>query len=58
MDEHGTTRMIGTRVYPTEKDQQVESKALHHFMKDIETYIGQMIELIKLDPEKTNWRIE
>ena len=57
-DEHGTMRMIGTRVFPTEKDQQVESKALHHLMKDIDTYIGQMIELIRLNPDKTNLRIE
>ena len=57
-DKHGTMRMAARSIYPTEKDQKVESKALHHLIKVIDTYIGQMIELIRLNPDKTNLRIE
>jgi len=57
-DEHGTMRLAATRLYPTEKDQQVESKPLHDLARDINEYIGQVIELIKLNRSKTNLKTE
>jgi hypothetical protein len=53
-DEHGTMRMAATRVNPTEKDQQVESKALHELARDLDVYVKLVIELISNNRAKTS----
>jgi hypothetical protein len=57
-DEHGTMHMAGSRIHPNEKEQHVESKALHELMNDIDSYVTQVIELIKLNASKTNLKTE
>jgi hypothetical protein len=57
-DEHGTMRMAAISLYPTEKDQQVESKALHELARDLDAYITRVIELIRNNGAKTKLKTE
>ncbi len=52
-DKHGTMRMAATNLYPTAKDQQVESKALHELARDLDVYTTRVIELIRTNGAKT-----
>jgi hypothetical protein len=56
-DEQGTMRMAATKLYPTEKDQQVESKALHDLARDLDLYVTRVIELIRSNGAKTKLKI-
>jgi hypothetical protein len=53
----GQTRLVTTHLYPTERDQQVESQGLPELMKAIDSYMRQVIELITLNREKTRFRL-
>lgn len=57
-DEHGTMRMAATNLYPTEKDQQVESKALHELARDLDVYVTRVIEFIRTNGAKTKLKTE
>ncbi len=52
-DADGNMRIAGVSLYPTEKDQQVESKVLHDLSKDMAIYIDRVIELIGSNQNKT-----
>jgi hypothetical protein len=56
-DEQGTMRMAAIRIYPTEKDQQVESKALFELQRDLELYVTRVIELIRSNRAQTKLKI-
>lgn len=43
----GRTTLISTMIYPRETDQQVSSKVVGDLLKQIETYIELLIELIR-----------
>jgi hypothetical protein len=52
-DEHGTMRISAISLYPTEKDQQIESKSLHELSADIDKYINGVIAVIRSNCSKT-----
>lgn len=53
----GRASMISTTIYPTAKDQQVQSKDMNDLLKEIDSYIGQVIELIKSNRDSTRLEI-
>ena len=50
--------MAATNLYPTEKDQQVESKALHELARDLDVYVTRVIEFIRTNGAKTKLKTE
>lgn len=57
MFSHGatsTTWIASTKIYPTEKDKQVESKEIDKTMGLIDKYIGEIVKYIQDNREKTN----
>jgi hypothetical protein len=52
-DTKGRMQIAGIRLYPTKADQQVESKVLHDLMRDLDTYIALVIELVRSNGKKT-----
>ncbi len=57
-DMEGNTRIMGTKLYPTDRDQQRESKILDDLMKDIDRYIDQTIEIVKSNQSRTKLTTE
>jgi hypothetical protein len=57
-DSEGNMKMTAMSLYPTEKDQQVESKVLHDLARDLDIYITQVIELIRTNGAKTRLKTE
>jgi hypothetical protein len=57
-DADGKPRIVATNLYPKEKDQQVESKALEDLHKRIDEYINQVIILIRSNADKTRLQVE
>ena len=57
-DAEGNMKMTAMSLYPTEKDQQVESKVLHDLARDLDIYITQVIELIRTNGAKTKLKTE
>jgi hypothetical protein len=53
-DGDGNMKIAATSLYPKEKDQQVESKALHELARDLDAYVTRVIELIRKNRDKTN----
>ncbi len=49
-----TVWVASTRIYPTEKDKQTESKEINEVMNLIDKYIGGIVEYIRKNEEKTN----
>lgn len=49
-----TTRIASTRIYPTDKDKQVESKEIDETMGLVDKYISGIIKYIQDNREKTN----
>ena len=57
MFSHGatsTTWVASTKIYPTEKDKQVESKEIDEVMNLIDKYISEIVKYIQKNKEKTN----
>jgi hypothetical protein len=54
----GQTKLITIHLYPTERDQQVESQELPELMNAIDSYMRQIIELITLNREKTRFKLQ
>jgi hypothetical protein len=52
-DAEGRMRIAGTSIYPTDKDQQVESKVLHDLAGDSDMYIKLLTEVVKSNRDKT-----
>ena len=52
-DTEGRMQIAGISLYPTKADQQVESKVLHDLMRDLDTYIALVIELVRSNGKKT-----
>ena len=52
-DAEGRMRIAGTSIYPTDKDQQVESKVLHDLAGDLDIYLKLLIEVVKSNRDKT-----
>lgn len=48
------TRIASTRIYPTEKDKQVENKEIDQTMNLIDKYIEQVIQYINTNETKTS----
>src|SRR5207244_194379 len=56
-DEQGRMRMIRYNLYPTERDKQVESKALHELANHLTRYITSVSELVESNRHKTKLRV-
>ena len=56
MFSHGTTSttwIASTKIYPTEKNKQVESKEVDQAMTIVDKYIEQIIKYIRMNSAKT-----
>lgn len=51
---NSAARMGSIKIYPTEKDKQVESKEIDQIMDMIDKYIEQIIKYIQINQSKTN----
>jgi hypothetical protein len=56
-DTEGRTRIAAMALYPTDKDQQVESKALHDLDKVLNRYREVVINFVKDNKAKTRLKI-
>lgn len=52
-DTEGRMQIAGISLYPTDADKQVESKVPHDLAKDLDAYIGCVIELLETNRAKT-----
>ena len=50
----GESQIINIKLYPTEKDQQFESKEINQMIWLLEQYICEMVDYISLNRDKTN----
>ncbi len=55
-DANGNVWIGASNIYPTEKDEQMQSKALHVLSKDIDTFLDEVIELVSSN--RDNSRLE
>jgi hypothetical protein len=53
---HGDARVVTHKIYPTEKDRQVESESLQSLKHALESYIELVIALIEDNEEKLHLR--
>ncbi|MEK7510383.1 MAG: hypothetical protein AAB567_02395 [Patescibacteria group bacterium] len=54
---NSTVWVASTKIYPTEKDKQVESKEIDEVMNLIDKYISEIVKYIQKNKEKTNLEI-
>ena len=50
----GGTKIASIKLYPKERDQQVETKLLDDLLRELDGYIGKVIELVTTNRDKTN----
>jgi len=56
-DGKGNVRMMLTRIYPTAKDTQSETRAIQDLRGDLDSYLVQTMNLIRMNRLKTKLRI-
>jgi hypothetical protein len=56
-DTDGRTRMVLMRLYPTTRDQQVESEPLDDLLPELDAYIREILDLLRTNHGKTNLKI-
>jgi len=54
----GGTKIASTKLYPTDREQQVETKLLSDLLTEIDHYIEMVIELITANKDKTDLELE
>jgi hypothetical protein len=54
----GTTSMISTTIYPTPKDKQLQTRDLNDLVREIEEYIGTVIDFIRANRGLTNLKVQ
>jgi hypothetical protein len=57
-DAEGNTRMMISKIYPTEKDKQIETKRLDELLGEIEAYIEQTVNFILSNKNKTGLKLD
>ncbi len=57
LDAEGGTRMVLVRLFPTERDRQVESEPLENLLPQLDQYIQNLIDVLKVNQDKTNLEV-
>jgi hypothetical protein len=52
-DAEGRTRILSSRFYPTERDQQAETQELNKLMGDLDRYLAEFMKIIAANRDKT-----
>jgi hypothetical protein len=58
LDADGRAQIAGITLYPNKTDRQIDSKALHVLLAEVETYLREVITLITSNQEKTQLQRE
>lgn len=57
-DAAGQTKIISSRLYPKEGDQQVQTKLLDELLQGVDVYLEQIVRFIKNNADRTTLEIE
>lgn len=56
-DADGRTRMVLVRLYPTDRDQQIESESPDKLLPDLDAYIQEMLGFLTMNRDRTSLEI-
>lgn len=59
-NQEGTTRMVSSRLYPTERDEgkQAETRALHELTGDLDAYLMSIVDLMQSNADRTRLELK